>query len=153
MKSILQTCTPRNDLLEGTFNPEIFTANLLQVIEHYRGGEGVLRNIYTDPEKFFQEGTYPTEGMRQVIGNIYGRLAAKDAMYPAIQRLETAFGGGKTHTLIAAAHIAYLGKAISHLTADLLDSNLLPEEGEITVVGVAGDRVAIHETKGATLTP
>lgn len=153
MKSILETCTPRNDLLTGAFNPEIFTANLLQVIEYYRNSEGVIQNIYTDSEKFFQEGTYPTEGMRQVLGNIFGRLAGKDAMFPAIQRLETAFGGGKTHTLIAATHIAFLGNSISNHTEDLLDSALLPEQGEIIVVGVSGDRVAIHETQGAKLIP
>ena len=33
--SILDACTPRKDLLAGTFNPEIFTANLMQVIGHY----------------------------------------------------------------------------------------------------------------------
>ena len=121
-------------------------------IEHYRGGN-VLKNIYTDAEKFFKEGTYPTQGMQQVIGNIFGRLTKEDAMYPAIQRLETAFGGGKTHTLIAATHIACLGNSIRHLVDNLLDHDLLPQKGEVTVVGIAGDRVAIHETKGVALTP
>jgi hypothetical protein len=37
MKSILETCTPRPDFIKGTFNPEIFTASLSQVIDHYRG--------------------------------------------------------------------------------------------------------------------
>ena len=37
MKSILETCQPRKDLISGSFNPEVFTASLRQVIGHYRG--------------------------------------------------------------------------------------------------------------------
>ena len=151
--SILDACTPRKDLLQGTFNPEIFTANLMQVIDRYRGETDVIENLYTDPEAFFREGTYPTEGMRQVLRNIFGRLQGKDASYPAIQRQESAFGGGKTHTLIAATHIAYRGHDIAAAVHELLDASLLPAPGEITVVGIAGDRVTIHETKGSRLIP
>jgi predicted AAA+ superfamily ATPase len=46
----------------------------MQVIGHYRGETDVVENIYTDPLAFFGEGTYPTEGMRQVLRNIFGRL-------------------------------------------------------------------------------
>jgi predicted AAA+ superfamily ATPase len=151
--SILDTCTPRKDLLAGTFNPEIFTANLMQVIGHYRGETDVVENIYTDPLAFFGEGTYPTEGMRQVLRNIFGRLKGTDASYPAIQRLETAFGGGKTHTLIAATHLAYRGTEIADAAHELIDADLLLAPGAVTVVGIAGDRVAIHETKGSRLIP
>lgn len=37
MQSILKSCKPRADLLAGSFNPEVFTASLRQVIGHYRG--------------------------------------------------------------------------------------------------------------------
>jgi hypothetical protein len=40
--SILEFCQPRADLLAGTLNPEIFTANLMQVIDHYRGDPDVV---------------------------------------------------------------------------------------------------------------
>ncbi|CRI65191.1 hypothetical protein THIOKS12260005 [Thiocapsa sp. KS1] len=46
--SILEYCRPRKDLLAGTLNPEIFTANLMQVIDHYRGETDVVQNLYTD---------------------------------------------------------------------------------------------------------
>jgi hypothetical protein len=151
--SILDTCTPRKDLLAGTFNPEIFTANLMQVIGHYRGETGVVENIYTDPLAFFGEGTYPTEGMRLMLRNIFGRLKGTDASFPAIQRSETAFGGGKTHTLIAATHLAYRGTEIADAAQELIDADLLLAPGAVTVVGIAGDRVAIHETKGSRLIP
>ena len=151
--SILESCQPRADLLAGTLNPEIFTANLMQVIDHYRGAPDVVQNIYTDPLAFFGEGTYPTEGMRQVLRNCFGRLGGTDATYPAIQRMESAFGGGKTHTLIGAAHLAFQGTAIAAAAQGLIDPALLLAPGEVTVVGIAGDRVAIHETHGARLIP
>lgn len=154
MKSILEACTPRADLLAGSFNTEIFTANLMQVIDHYRGETDVVENLYTDPAAFFGEGTYPTEGMRQVLRNLFGRLKGRDATYPAIQRLETAFGGGKTHTLIAATHLGFCGTDIAELVArDVIDPSLLLAPGEITVVGIAGERVAIHEIQGVRLIP
>jgi hypothetical protein len=48
VKSILQACQPRPDLLSATFNPEVFTANLAQVMDFYRGKAGVTENVYTD---------------------------------------------------------------------------------------------------------
>ena len=37
MQSMLETCQPRSDILTGSFNPEIFTASLSQVMDYYRG--------------------------------------------------------------------------------------------------------------------
>ena len=151
--SILEFCQPRKDLLAGTLNPEIFTANLMQVIDHYRGDTDVVQNVYTDAKAFFTEATYPTEGMRQVLRNGFGRLSGQDATYPAIQRTESGFGGGKTHTLIAAVHLAMLGTEIATEAAPLIDRDLLLAPGAVTVVGIAGDRIAIHETHGPRLVP
>jgi predicted AAA+ superfamily ATPase len=143
MKSILETCTPRPDILRGTFNPEVFTASLGQVMAHYRGSGGTLDTIYTDAEPFFRDATYPTDGMRTVVSEVLARLAG-DGSVPAVHRLETAFGGGKTHTLIALLHLALKGRDIAPLVGDLLvpgvfDAARLHAPGEITVVGVAGD--------------
>jgi len=65
MNSILQSCQPRQDLISGSFNPEVFTASLRQVIGHYRGDVKV-KTTYTDAEIFFGEATSPTHGMRRV---------------------------------------------------------------------------------------
>ena len=56
--------------------------------------------MYTDAEQFFTEATYPTDGLKMVLQDVFARLA-DDNTVPAIHRLETVFGGGKTHTLIA----------------------------------------------------
>jgi hypothetical protein len=53
---------------------------------------------------------------------------------PPIHRLETAFGGGKTHTLIALTHLGYRGTEIAEAAADVIDSNLLQPAGSVEVV-------------------
>lgn len=69
MTTIYQACQPRADLITGSFNPEVFTASLSAVFEHYQGGASATSPVYTDPKTFFIEATYPTNGMRQVLGD------------------------------------------------------------------------------------
>jgi predicted AAA+ superfamily ATPase len=113
MQPILATCQPRADILTGVFNPEIFTASLSQVMDCYRGRATPMHTLYSEAEQFFREATYPTEGLCMVLAEVFGRLAGDNAM-PAIHRLETAFGGGKTHTLIALTHLGFRGEALYH---------------------------------------
>ena len=151
MKSILQTCTPRPDIIEGTFNPEIFTASLSQVLQAYEDSQSI-KTVYTDPEIFFKEATYPTGGLKTVLASTVGRLSGINT-YPAIQRLETAFGGGKTHTLIALTHLAKKGNELASLVQDYISEDLLPESGTVHVVGIAGDELPLYKTKGSELVP
>ncbi len=152
MSSIIESCQPREGILQGTFNPEIFTASLSEVIAHYRGRGGRIDNLYTDGEQFFRDGTAPTDGIRFVVRSAMLRLSG-DNLAPAIYRLETAFGGGKTHTLIALAHLALRGTELAPLAAPLLDGAPLPSLGECSVAGVAGDELPVHRPQGAELVP
>lgn len=152
MKSILETCHPREELLRGTFNPEIFTAALSPVIRFYRAKPSAIDRIYSDADSFFTQATFPTQGLINTINNVFRRIGG-DASAPAIQRLETAFGGGKTHTLIACTHIAYRGKSIASSVSSIINANLLPEPGEVHVVGIAGDEIAVNRTQGEALIP
>ena len=152
MKSILNSCEPRSDIIAGTFNPEIFTASLSEVFRFYSGQGTGINAIYTDAEQFFREGTYATDGMRMVISEVFSRLSG-DNTAPAIHRLETAFGGGKTHTLIACTHLACKGKGAAGLVGDIIDENRLPEPGEISVAGIAGDELPVQKPKGSRLVP
>ena len=108
MSSIIESCRPREGILQGTFNPEIFTASLSQVVSHYRGRGGRIDNLYTDADQFFRDGTAPPTGSSSFLREALLRLSG-DNLAPAIYRLETAFGGGKTHTLIALTHLAFRG--------------------------------------------
>ncbi|MGB4183233.1 MAG: DUF499 domain-containing protein, partial [Dethiobacteria bacterium] len=152
MDSILDLCKPRPEILAGTFNPEVFTAALSPIIEFYRGNKGIVDNPYTDARFFFEEATYPTQGLCSVLAEVFGRLAG-DLTVPAIHRLETAFGGGKTHALIAAAHIAYKGTELQDVTANILPRKYLPEPGSISVVGIGGEEIEVHKPRGEALVP
>lgn len=150
MQPIQQTCIPRQDILGGTFNPEILTASLHQVLKAYRGEDSTSHGLYTQAEPFFREATYPTDGMRAVLDAALGRLAG-DSSLPAILRLETAFGGGKTHTLIALTHLAFRGQELAEVAVQVVDPERLPPAGSIDVVGISGEVVAVHRQHGADL--
>jgi len=152
MRSIMQTCTPRPDIIQGTFNPEIFTASLSHVMEFYRTENSTIDTLYTNASLFFGEATYPTEGLKNILQTALGRVAG-DSSLPAIQRLETSFGGGKTHALIALTHLGFRGKELSAIAADIVPENVLHQPGEIFVVGIAGDELPVHKPQGTTLVP
>jgi predicted AAA+ superfamily ATPase len=63
---------------------------------------------YRDPEAFFNR-TYLTQGLQDLLGVVEKRVTGKGGD-PVIQ-LQTPFGGGKTHALIALYHKAKEWKA------------------------------------------
>jgi len=152
VKAVLQTCKPRQEILAGTFNPEVFTAALSPIIEYYQNGKANIDSIYTDAHLFFGQATYPTQGLRTTLSEVFARIAG-DTAVPAIHRLETAFGGGKTHTLIACTHIAYKGTELAAAVQGILVAKLLPDPGTVDVVGVAGDQIPVHKPQGEDLVP
>ena len=153
MKTVFDACQPRESIIQGTFNPEIFTAALGPVISYYhRQSDTAIDTIYTDAEAFFRDATYPTDGLRTTLRSVFSRIAG-DASVPSIYRLETAFGGGKTHTLIACTHIAYRGTELADVTRDILAPELLPVPGTVGVVGIAGDELPVQRTHGDQLVP
>ncbi len=154
MRSVLEACVPRKELLTGTFNPDVFTPSLEPVVQSYRRPSSAagVDSVYTDPYLFFTEATYPTMGLRQVLEEVFGRIAG-DMMYPAIHRLETSFGGGKTHALIACTHVAHHGSDLAGVADDFVPGRLLPAPGSVAVVGVSGDTLDVRAPKGRSLEP
>ena len=154
MRSVLEACVPRKELLTGTFNPDVFTPSLEPVVRSYRRPSSAagVDSVYTDPYLFFTEATYLTIGLRQVLEEVFGRIAG-DMMYPAIHRLETSFGGGKTHALIACTHIAHRGSDLAGVADDFVPGRLLPAPGSVAVVGVSGDTLDVRAPKGRSLEP
>ncbi len=88
---------PHLDVLQGTFKQAEFAADISLV------AEGAAEPEYQDAAQFFKR-TYITEGMRNLLISVAQRLAGKGGD-PVIQ-LQTNFGGGKTHTLLAVYHMA-----------------------------------------------
>ncbi len=70
--------------------------------------------------------TYPTDGLRTLLSNLTGRFLAAggydDGGYSSsILCLDTRFGGGKTHDLIASYHLATDPSAVDNLDNHLVD--------------------------------
>ncbi|GAP99684.1 ATP-binding protein [Leptolyngbya sp. NIES-2104] len=107
LPSIFETCTPRDEILSGELSLDLFAAKLKLVVD------GNAPRVYQDPESFFAN-TFPTEGLKTLITEVFGRLAGTAVGSPVI-RLETSFGGGKTHDEIALWHIARNGRNIQGL--------------------------------------
>lgn len=143
MQDVLSTCQPRPEILAGTFNPEIFTARLSRVLTDYAKGQARegADSLYSDPVAFFRDATYPTQGLCSILDNVLARLNQGDLSRPAIQRLDEAFGGGKTHTLIALTHAAKQGQALTPHLDGIVPAERLGAPDAIRVVGVIGDTV------------
>lgn len=98
-----EVVTPHPDVSGGRYHQAEFAADLAEVM----GGTADLE--YQDPTEFFAR-TYLTEGMKRLLVAAVQRLAGKDGGEPIVQ-LKTAFGGGKTHTMLALFHL--LGQKVS----------------------------------------
>ncbi|WYL96159.1 MAG: DUF499 domain-containing protein [Gloeotrichia echinulata IR180] len=118
LPSVFKTCIPREEILAGELSPELFAAKLRLVVE------GKAPQVYQDPTAFFAN-TFATDGLKTLISEVFGRLVGAAVGSPII-RLETSFGGGKTHDEIALWHIAKNGRDISGLDR-FADLNLIPD--------------------------
>ncbi|MDD6180986.1 MAG: Swt1 family HEPN domain-containing protein [Desulfovibrionaceae bacterium] len=87
---------PHPDVAQGRYRNAEFAADLAQVAR----GEGAYE--YRDPVEFFAR-TYVTEGMAGLLVQALKRVDGRDGE-PVIQ-LKTAFGGGKTHSMLALYHL------------------------------------------------
>ncbi|MCD6553420.1 MAG: DUF499 domain-containing protein, partial [Anaerolineae bacterium] len=88
---------PHDDILQGRLTLDVFAADLWEVY-HDRGPEE-----YRDADLFFQK-TYLTKGLENLFEVVEKRLQGQGGD-PVIQ-MQTPFGGGKTHSLIALYHKA-----------------------------------------------
>ena len=87
--TMFDTCTPRSGVLQGEIAEADFAADLASVV----AGKGSAE--YRDPARFFAD-TYPTRGLKSLLGNVCRRLAGAGGEVAAIFRLDTSYGGGKT---------------------------------------------------------
>jgi len=88
---------PHPDVAAGRYQQAEFAADLDQV----RRGAASIE--YQDPVEFFRR-TYLTEGLRRLLESALRRLGSGGGD-PVIE-LQTTFGGGKTHSMIALYHLA-----------------------------------------------
>ena len=107
-----EVVTPHRDVATGQYNAAEFAADMHMVARGEGSGE------YVDPVEFFQR-TYLTEGLRDLLSRAARRLSG-DANASPIVNLQTNFGGGKTHSLLALYHLCS-GVPIGELPQDVQD--------------------------------
>lgn len=136
LKPWREIAQPHKDVLEGTFKQSEFAADISQVASGKASAE------YQDAEQFFRR-TFITEGMRLLLISVAQRLAGQGGD-PVIQ-LQTAFGGGKTHTMLAVYHLAS-----RKVSTDKLDG-IPPILDEAHITSLPQARVAVID--GIQLSP
>jgi hypothetical protein len=88
---------PREDITAGRLTLDHFAANLAVVDREEVGG------AYGEADEFFRS-THMTGGLKLVLESGASRLAR--GVGPSVIGLQTNFGGGKTHTMLALLHLA-----------------------------------------------
>lgn len=87
---------PHDDVARGKYELAEFAANLYQVAE----GKGLPE--YSEPVEFFRR-TYLTQGLHWMLSGALRRITSHGG--DAVVNLQTNFGGGKTHSMIALYHL------------------------------------------------
>ena len=128
--TIYETCRPRTDVLQGNVADADFASDLAQVIV----GKG--NEEYLDPARFFAN-TYPTRGLKNLLANVCRRLSGAGGEAAAIFRLDTSYGGGKTHGLIALTHAARGMNDVPNVP-EFVDPSLLPG-GPVRIAAFDGE--------------
>lgn len=97
MKPFHTVAVPHRDILEGRLSLDVYAADLWEL------HQGRAPREYADRETFFRR-THLTRGLQHLVDEVERRLRGEGGD-PVIQ-LQTPFGGGKTHALIALYHHA-----------------------------------------------
>ena len=90
-------CILRDDVRQGTLELTEFAADL------YAVRTGDAPNVYRVPDLFFDR-TYATDNLKKLVRDVLHRLSGRGGT-PVIN-VQVAYGGGKTHALIALLHLA-----------------------------------------------
>lgn len=120
---IYQLCTPRADVLRGAIAESDFAADLAKVIRKQ------APSAYQNAAEFF-DNTYPTRGLQNLLANVCRRLSGTGGEAASIFRLDTQYGGGKTHGLIALIHAARGMQGVANV-AEFVDPALLPQDVQV----------------------
>ncbi|GEM_PF-4943002 len=97
LKPWREVIIPHRDVISGDFAGAEFAADLYYVSI----GEGSRE--YTDPVEFFRR-TYLTEGLKDLLV-LAARRVGGDRNASPVVNLQTNFGGGKTHSMLALWHL------------------------------------------------
>src|SRR6202050_1457808 len=130
LKPWREVVTPHKDVASGRYQQAEFAADLWQV----HMGEGT--DEYKKPVEFFRR-TYLTESLKHLLVGAVRRISGEGGD-PVVQ-LQTNFGGGKTHSMLALYHL-FSGTAASDLVGvdavmQEADAKKLPIAKRVVLVG------------------
>ncbi|WP_040525708.1 DUF499 domain-containing protein [Gordonia effusa] len=109
-----EVLSPHPDVASGNFNAAEFAADLYSVANPT--SDTKKNTEYSDPASFFER-TYLTHGLRDLINRNVRRLTGDMNASPVVN-LQTNFGGGKTHSMLALWHLAS-GTSSDHYPDDV----------------------------------
>ena len=129
-----EVVSPHRDVASGRYQQAEFAADLWQV--HL--GEGA--DEYRDPVEFFRR-TYLTDSLRRLLVGAVRRLSGEGGD-PVVQ-LQTNFGGGKTHSMLALYHL-FSGVPTSELLGvdDVLKESGTKKLPRLKPVVLVGNRIS-----------
>jgi predicted AAA+ superfamily ATPase len=130
LKPWREVVTPHKDVASGRYQQAEFAADLWQVYL----GEGT--DEYRKPVEFFRR-TYLTESLKRLLVGAVQRICGVGGD-PVVQ-LQTNFGGGKTHSMLALYHL-FSGTPASELVGidsvlQEADTKKLPTAKRVVLVG------------------
>ena len=102
-----EVISPHNDVASGMYQQAEFAADLWQV--HL--GEG--SSEYNVPSEFFRR-TYITDSLKHLLGGAIRRLTGTGEEGDPVVQIQTNFGGGKTHSMLALYHL-FSGTAVGEM--------------------------------------
>ena len=139
LKSWREVLRPHEDVATGNYSASEFAADLYMVSQNEGSSE------YVEPIEFFRR-TYLTEGLKELLDRGIRRISGDENASPIIN-LQTNFGGGKTHSMLALWHL-FGGAPTASLTQEVQDvvaNRPLPKKvNRVALVG-------IHLSPGAPL--
>jgi predicted AAA+ superfamily ATPase len=127
---------PHDDVARGEFTASEFAADL-----HLVHTAQALGSEYNDPIEFFTR-TYLTEGLRDLLSRALRRVNGDGSASPVVN-LQTNFGGGKTHSMLALYHL-FSGTDAARLPNELQD--LVADAGIERLEDLKVKRVALVGT-------
>jgi predicted AAA+ superfamily ATPase len=132
LKPWREVISPHKDVRDGKTSEAEFAADLYQVATGEASAE------YRDPVEFFRR-TYLTEGLRTLLTSAARRVSGDGNASP-VWNLQTSFGGGKTHSMLALWHLlsgtplASFPEELQHLVGGAV-SGPLPTTRRAALVG------------------
>ncbi|WP_030708645.1 Swt1 family HEPN domain-containing protein [Streptomyces sp. NRRL F-2580] len=133
---------PHADVIRGQFSAAEFAADLYAVAHGHTAAPE-----YLDPAEFFSR-TYLTSGLSDLLTRALKRLSGDAGASPVVN-LQTQFGGGKTHSMLALYHLFSEGLATSALSQGVQDvvHAALPAAGDDPLRSLDVRRVTLVGTK------